>query len=108
MRRTTAAQEANTWQYRVRAGNGISQSLLEPADGARADATQNDAPLVGLAQNLDQPPFAPEREHTLGVPTTHVDHIFFKQERCQIGSGPCESRQSGSAAVQLGKSCIET
>src|ERR1700744_6717845 len=75
VRAKTALDDAETRQHGIGARYGVGAALLEPAVGAGADTRQDDTLLVGFAEDDIQAPFAPEREHALGVAAADGDDV---------------------------------
>src|SRR5436305_1316613 len=76
VRAAAPGEKTETLQRTQIAVERVRQSLLEPADGSGADAGEDDAGGPGLAQDLGQPPLAPDAQHALGVAAADVDHVL--------------------------------
>src|SRR5579872_4702084 len=56
-------------------GHRIGMAGVEPADGARTDAGQDDPLLVGCPEKPLHPQTSPHAHHVKRIPATHIDDV---------------------------------
>jgi len=107
MRAVAPLEEAEALQGGERAGDGIGDAFLEPADRPGAHAAENLALLPRFPEDAIQLPLPPEGEHVLRVPPADVDDILLHHEGAEIGRRRIEQDEVAGPARKLGKGGIE-
>src|SRR5262245_51362758 len=96
----TSRQKSQASQRTQSVGEGIGETLLEPADRAGAHAGEDDPRLPRLAQDFFHPPIFPDGNQALGVAAADINHVLIEQERTQIRRA-LEKSQNRRTATQL-------
>ena len=85
----------------------VREALLEPADGAGADAGQHNPGLPSLAKNLCDTPILPYGEHRFSVSAANVNYVLVKQKRSQLRCS-FKKRENRRSTVEFQKRRIKT
>src|SRR5207248_2027272 len=81
--------------------------LLEPADRTRADAAEDDPPLIGIAHDRIQTPFPPEGEQVPRAAAADVNDILIEEQPGEVVRRGLVEREVSGRAVEPAGGIVE-